>query len=248
MSKIKTLIIDDEELARARFKKLIEPFLDKIEIIGECGDGISAVEKIDELKPDLIFLDIQMPGKTGFQVLEAITHKPMVIFVTAYDQYAIQAFEKNSIDYLMKPVEQDRLEEAVSKLPSVDNDTAKDDLFDKITSLLESQKSDRRLHVKVGDRTILLEGSEIYYFESEDKYTNVYSTEGKHIIDTPLVELEKLFSHENMIRIHRGILVNSRWIRELIRLSGGKMQVRLKNDDRSLLNVSRNYTDRVKGL
>lgn len=246
--KLQTLIIDDEELARARFKKLIEPFSDKIEIIGECSDGISAVQTIDELKPDLIFLDIQMPGQTGFEVLENIQHKPLVIFVTAYDQYAIQAFKKNSIDYLMKPVEQDRLAEAINKLPTSVSQPESDDLFSKISALLESQKSDRRLHVKVGDRTILLEGSEIYYFESEDKYTNVYSTEGKHIIDTPLVELEKLFSHEHMIRIHRGVLVNARWIRELIRLSGGKMQVRLKNEEKSLLNVSRNYTDRVKGL
>lgn len=247
MSKFKTLIIDDEELARARFKKLIEPYADKIEIIGEFSDGVSAAQGIDELKPDLIFLDIQMPGQTGFEVLESITHKPHVIFVTAYDQYAIQAFEKNSVDYLLKPVEDERLQEAISKLPENAGES-QEDIFSKIEALLDSQKTDRRLHVKVGDRTILLEGSEIFYFESEDKYTNVYSTEGKHIIDTPLVELEKLFSHEHFIRIHRGILVNARWIRELIRLSGGKMQVRLKNEEKSLLNVSRNYTDRVKGL
>jgi len=245
---LKTLIIDDEELARVRFSKLLEPYSDKIEIIGECSAGISAVESINELKPDLIFLDIQMPGQTGFEVLEKITHQPLVIFVTAYDQYAIKAFERNSIDYLLKPVEEDRLKEAIDKLPETGTEEKEEELFSKIRKLLESQSQDRRLHVKVGDRTILLEGSEIYYFESEDKYTNVYSTEGKHIIDTPLVDLERMFSHEHMVRIHRGILVNARWIRELIRLSGGKMQVRLKNEEKSILNVSRNYTDRVKGL
>ncbi len=250
MSKLRTLIIDDEELARARFAKLLEPYLDQIEIIGEVSDGLSAVKEIDAQKPDLIFIDIQMPGHTGFEVLKHITHRPMVVFVTAYDQYAMQAFEENSVDYLLKPVEAQRLKETIEKLPRVQDQVPQhsEELFNKIQHLINSPKQLKRLHVKIGDRTILLEGSEIYYFESEDKYTNVYSVEGKHIIDTPLVDLEHYFEDENFLRIHRGTLVNSRWIRELIRLSGGKMQVKLKNEDKSLLSVSRNYTDRVKGL
>lgn len=249
---VRAILIEDEELARQRLRLLLADY-PWIEIIGECSDGISGVECIEREKPDLVFLDIQMPGLTGFDVLGKIKHEPKIIFTTAYDQYALQAFEFNSIAYLLKPIEREKLEKALAKVKDEsveDSSNSRTALLDKLSAFLTKHEDKylRRLQVKIGDRILLLGLDEILYFESEDKYTTVVTESRKHIIDTPLVELEAQLDPEKFIRIHRSCLVNVNWVAEIQRNMGGKLQLLLRDPSKTLLTVSRSYVDRVRSL
>ena len=254
---LKALIIEDEELARKRLAKQLEIHRDKIEIMALAKDGIEAVKMIDELKADLIFLDIQMPGLTGFEVLANIKENPLVIFTTAYDEYALKAFENNAIGYLLKPIESEPLEKVINKLshPSLSsNQMAKDlsGLLEKLglTNGNPTTKETylKRIQVKLGDRILLIDLNDIMYFESQDKYTNVHTLDHLYIIDNSLIELESKLNPEQFMRIHRSTLVNVSWIGEIQRYIGGKLQVQLKDAKKTLLVVSRSYTDQVRSL
>lgn len=248
----KVLIIDDEELARQRLEYLLGAY-PWIQIIGQCSDGIQAIEQINELKPDLIFLDIQMPGKTGFEVLSEITHSPKIIFTTAYNQYAIEAFEFNSIAYLLKPIEPEKLNKSLEKFKEQTHQEIGADRFElmqRMSQFLDKQEDKflKRIQIKIGDRVLLLSLDEVLYFESEDKYTAVITEHKRHIVDTPLIELEQKLKPEKFIRIHRACLVHVDWIAEIQRSTGGKMQIQLKDPSRTILTVSRSFVDRVRSL
>jgi len=255
---MKVLIVDDEPLARVRMRKLLLESGKELEI-DEADGADKALSKIGQNKPFAVFLDIQMPGKGGFELIEDLAKIPKedipyIIFVTAFDKYAIEAFEKNAIDYLLKPVEQDRLIHTLEKLIVIENskkqENASGSLYEKLKSLIEN-KSDKylqRLQVKIGDRTLLINVSDIVRFESDEKYTAVYTNDSRYIIDTPIVDLESKLDPEAFIRVHRANLIAVSRISEIRRQFPGKLVIILNDSAKTVIPVGRNYADRVRDL
>jgi two-component system LytT family response regulator len=246
---LRGLIIDDEELARKRLRKMLQEFEQELEVIAEAGNGEEAVEKIDALHPDIIFLDIQMPGCDGFEVVRRMHTKPFIIFVTAYDEYALRAFEENSIDYLLKPIDRKRLVKAVEKLRRLYNTSTPqwNESIERLLSHLTSAPL-KRLQVKSGDKIFLVNVEDIVYFEAKDKYTFLYTIDQKHIIDSTLTDLERTLDAENFIRIHRSNIINLRFLHELVKWFGGKYKVKMKDKNQTELIVSRGYVDLIHKL
>ena len=246
---LRAIIIDDEELARKRLHKMLQNFESELEVIDEAGNGKEAIEKIEDSQPDVIFLDIQMPGYDGFEVVRRLHVKPFIVFVTAYDEYALKAFEENSVDYLLKPIDQKRLEKAIEKLRLVFH-APQPQLNDNIERLLSQLISApvKRMQVRSGDKIILVNVDDIVYFEAKDKYTFLHTIDQKHIIDYTLSELEGKLDKTNFIRIHRSNIINLKYIRELVKWFGGKYKVRLKDRNQTELIVSRGYVDQIQKL
>jgi len=208
-----TLIIDDEQLARQRLKRLLEPF-DEIVIIGEAANGLEALNLIDKLKPQLLFLDIEMPLLNGFEMLEKLSTQPKVVFTTAYDQYAIKAFEEGSIDYLLKPVEKDRLEKTITRLNAHQQEQQQIPIA-ALLQQLQPKNTAKNLTIKIGDRILLIKPADIVYAEAEDKYVFIYTNDGKkHITDYTITGLEQKLS-EQFIQINRGAIINTDFIKEI---------------------------------
>jgi two-component system, LytTR family, response regulator len=244
----KTIIVEDEELTRKGLKNKLEQF-DEIEIIDEAENGIEAVEKINRLKPDLIFLDIQMPGKNGFEVLQSLTYMPIVIFTTAFDEYALKAFETNSIDYLLKPVEEERLAKAIEKLKKFSTGEAKKVEFDSsIASLLNEFKNKKdklsRIHIKIGDEILFVNTSDIFFFKADNKYTSICTYDDEYIINDTLASLEENLP-ENFVRIHRGFIINMDQLNKLKKWFGGKYVAVMKDKKKTEIPVSRNSKDKL---
>jgi two-component system LytT family response regulator len=238
-----TLIIDDEPLARQRLKRLLKE-QDTIQIIGEAENGADGLLQIRALKPELIFLDIEMPVFNGFEMLSQLTDPPKVIFTTAYDQYAVKAFEEESIDYLLKPIEAERLAKAVMKLKN------KQEAFliplELLMKQLNPKKEIKSLSVKIGDRIILVRLQELSYIEAEDKYVFLNTEEGKrHLTDFTLAALiEKL--PDTFVRISRGTIINTDLIREIRKSFNGTYSFLMKNVAESKLQSSRSYGAALK--
>ena len=234
----RAILIDDEPLALQRLEKLLKPYAEVIELVGKATNGADAIDVIDELKPDVIFLDIQMPELNGFEVLEKITHQPIVIFSTAYDEYALKAFETNSIDYLLKPVDQKRLKKAIDKLNIITGEKF-DDFQTQLKEMLKSVKTpSKRIQVKRGDKIKLIPVSEIYSFSAEDKYTRVKTYDNAYLIDKSLSVLESELD-DNFIRIHRGVIINLNHMEEIVKMFKGNYQVKMKDAEKTVLPVSR---------
>lgn len=250
---LKVLIADDEPLARMRMQKLLEPYAGRLTVIGEATDGTDAVEKIRSLEPDVVFLDIQMPGLTGFEVLAQLEkdETPAIVFATAFDEYAVKAFDENAIDYLLKPIDADRLQATIEKLEKTQPEQTSN-VYDSLRKLVERAQGTanhmQRLQVKIGDRTLLVHVRDIVRFESDEKYTAVHTLDSKYIIDTPLVELEQRLDPQEFIRVHRAHLVAISHIVEIQRQFGGKLRVVLDDKAHTGISVSRNYIDKVKAL
>ena len=207
-----TLIVDDEQLARQRLKRLLEPF-DEINIIGEAANGLEALNLIDKLKPQLLFLDIEMPVLNGFELLERLSMQPKVVFTTAYDQYAIKAFEEGSIDYLLKPVEAERLHKTIERLKTQQNEQQIP--IAALLQQLQPKNAAKNLTVKIGDRILLIKPADIVYAEAEDKYVFIYTSDGKkHITDYTITGLEQKLS-EQFMQINRGAIINTDFIKEI---------------------------------
>ena len=246
---LRALIIDDEELARKRLRKMLQDFEGELEIIDEVGNGKEAVEKIEATHPDVIFLDIQMPGYDGFEVVRRLRVKPFIIFITAYDEYALRAFEENSVDYLLKPIERKRLEMAMEKLRRIFHGLQPrlNEQLERLLSQLAAAPL-KRLQVKSGDKILLVNADDMVYFEAKDKYTFLHTIDQKHIIDMTLAELETKLDKTNFIRIHRSHIINLKYMRELVKWFGGKYKVRLKDKNQTELIVSRGYIDQIQKL
>lgn len=247
--KIRAVIIDDEELARKRLIKMLKQYENSIEIIGEACDGENAIEKISALKPDVIFLDVQMPGKDGFEVVRSIETQPLIIFTTAYNKYALKAFEENSIDYLLKPIERNGLERAINKLMRI----VSEDRFrineniEKVLTQLTNHKI-CRFKVRVGEKLYLIEAGEISYFEAKDKYTFLHTTDKEYIIDDTIAKLEEQLDPLQFLRIHRAIIVNVKFIKEMTKWFAGKYKIRLKDKLNTELISSRGYSGEISCL
>ena len=201
----KAIIIDDERLARNELKKLLQEFPD-VEVIGEAANANEGIEKIESLNPDLIFLDIQMPGKSGFDMLTQIERAPHVIFVTAYDEYALKAFEVNALDYLMKPVEPKRLADALLKVKQKDEEEL---LSYNNRGLLHEND---QVFVKDGERCWFVKLSDVRLFESVGNYAKVFFGNNKPLILKSLNALEERLDDKVFFRANRKHIINLRMI------------------------------------
>ena len=212
--KIRTLIVEDEELARNLLKSFLNE-INCIELIGECENGFEGLKAINELKPDLVFLDIQMPKITGFELLELLEHKPHIIFATAYDQYALKAFEFNAADYLLKPFSKERLWEAVDKVAErIKTQGSDSDVAEKISNYPKEEFLDR-IVVKDRHKIHIIPVDQIRYIESMDDYVMLYTHEGRHIKQKTMKYMENSLNPRNFIRIHRSYIVKVEEIKEI---------------------------------
>ena len=212
MKTIKTIIVEDEKPARDLIRNYLEGF-PMVELIGEYDNGFDGLKAINELKPDVIFLDVQMPKLTGFEMLEVLEHHPEVIFTTAYDQYAIHAFEQNAVDYLLKPFSQDRFREAINKLESrleSRNDSRETESgIEKIRQhLAESDEKLHRVVIKKSGRIHVISTDDINFLEAQDDYVMIYSDEGKYLKQQTMKYFEKHLDSQQFVRVHRSYIAN----------------------------------------
>jgi two-component system LytT family response regulator len=238
------LIIDDEKLARDLLREYLEPF-SEIEIIGECAKGTEAVEKINKQKPDLIFLDVQMPGMTGFDVLEDIDHEPYVIFTTAYDQYAIKAFEKNAVDYLLKPLDQERFRLAVNRALK-QKKLEQSNLEDLLHSLRGERKSsyDSHIFVQKSEKLFNLPVEDIVYLEASGDYTIITTKADQFVSSSGIGKLDEIMNPDTFIRVHRSTIINLSFLKEIERHFNGGMVVKMQNG--KSFPVSRTYAKAIR--
>lgn len=236
---VKCLIIDDEELARQLLREYIGQ-ITGLTIIGEANRGREAVERIDADKPDLIFLDVQMPGMTGFDVLEEITHDPHVIFTTAYDQYAIQAFEKNAVDYLLKPIDQERFNLAVKR--AMERIALEQNPVGELLRSLKTENKttfDSHIFVQKSEKLINLPVDEIMFLEASGDYTILTTKSDQFVSSSGIGKLEEILNPEIFIRVHRSTIININYLREIERHFNGGMMVKMTNG--KSFPVSRTY-------
>lgn len=212
--KLRTIIVEDEELARNLMKSFLASN-DKIEIIAECENGFEGVKQINDLKPDLVFLDIQMPKITGFEMLELLDHKPQIVFATAYDQFAIKAFEYNAADYLLKPYSKERLMEAIHKVTErIQKEGVESDVAEKVSNFPKEGFIDRVV-VKDRHKIHIIPVDQIKYIESMDDYVLIYTAEGRHVKQKTMKYFEDSLDSRAFARIHRSYIVKVDQINEI---------------------------------
>lgn len=240
---IKAIIIDDERLARNELKKLLSDF-PEIEVVAEAANANEGIEKIDNFAPELIFLDIQMPGKTGFDMLAEMDRTPNVIFTTAYDEYALKAFEVNALDYLLKPIEPKRLADAIQKLQAHED---KDDTSAVPVNFNRSvlQENDQ-VFVKDGERCWFVKLMDIRLFESVGNYAKVYFGANKPLILKSLNSLEERLDEKIFFRANRKHIVNLRLIEKVEPYFNGGLLLELKGGEK--IEVSRRQTVKFKEM
>jgi two-component system LytT family response regulator len=215
MNRLRTLIIDDESLAR----DLLRHYLSKderVELIGECSNGFEGVLAIQELNPDLVFLDIQMPKITGFEMLELVPNPPVIIFSTAYDQFAIRAFEANAIDYLLKPYPFERVNLALNKaVEKLKSRTASPEIGNLIETHDQESGILNRIVVKSGRKIQVIPVESIYYIESQDDFVMIYCRDGHFMKQKTMKFFEQHLDDKQFVRIHRSFLLNLMYISEI---------------------------------
>lgn len=248
--KLKTLIIDDEPLARLRLANLLED-VPEIEIIYQCKTGQEAIKTINKTEPDLLFLDIQLKDMNGFEVLEKINLKPKVIFVTAFDNYALKAFDYFAFDYLLKPFKDERFYKSVHKIiEHFKNDTF-DGFDEKMDNLLnyiqapasqnftQKNKSKNRLPIKLGNKISFINTKNIKYISASGYYAEIFTEDKKHLLRESLSNLIEELNHEFFIRIHRSTIINLNYLSELINSSYGEIDAKMT--DNKLFRISKSY-------
>lgn len=250
--KLRAYLVDDEPLALERLRRLLE-HTGRVEVTGSTTQPEQAVAELTLHPPDVCFLDIQMPRLTGFDVLARLPSQPFVIFTTAYDQYALQAFGVNSVDYLLKPVDPELLERALQKVERLRGagSFAQPDLhalLRNLTDFLRESKAEylERIASRLGDRLWFLDLPRVTHFYAEDKLTYAVSEGKAYSVDFAIAELEKKLDPKRFVRIHRSTLVNVEWIKEVAPLPGGGLNVRLKDARATDLTVARDRAREVK--
>jgi two-component system LytT family response regulator len=249
---LKTILIDDEPLALSRLRRLLLKHAEVFDIVSEAQNGAEGLIEIDKYQPDIIFLDIEMPLLNGFEMLAMLSKMPLVIFSTAYDQYAIRAFEENSVDYLLKPVEDERLLKTIEKLRNLPQ-TGSANVYnpESLMKLLEEMKPRKEmfsLSVKSGDRILLIPLTEITHFEADEKYVFLNTLDGqKYLVSYTLTSLEeKLPAH--FLRISRAGIVNSHHIKEIQKHFNGKYTVIMRDRKASQLSTGSTYGEVIRHL
>lgn len=234
---MKAIVVDDSRLARNELKRLLKD-LDSVNIIGEAANAMEAKEKIETEKPDLVFLDIQMPGKNGFELLEELEFVPEIIFTTAYDEYALKAFEYNALDYLQKPVQLDRLVGAIDKVS--ERQIAKEEST-------EDQMTDQdQVFVKDGEKCWFVQLSNVRLFEVDGNYTKLYFDEHKPMIPRTLNYLESRLDPKTFFRANRQQMINLKWVERIEPWFSGSIKIYMKGGHE--VDVSRRQTQRFKEL
>jgi len=243
--KLRAYLVDDEPLALERLRRLLE-HTGRVEVTGSTTEPEQAVADLTANPPDVCFLDIQMPRLNGFEVLARLPVQPIVIFTTAYDQYALKAFGVNSVDYLLKPVEMESLERAISKVERLRGSgqltqPELQGLLKRITDSLRESKPEYpdRIASRLADRLQFLDLRRVTHFYAEDKLTYAASEGKSHCVDHTIAELEKKLDPKKFLRIHRGTVVNVDWIKEVASLPGGALNLRLKDGKDTDLTVAR---------
>ena len=252
--KLRAYLVDDELPALKRLTRMIEE-TGRIDISGSTTNPMAAVQFLSSNTPDVLFLDIQMPEIDGFDLLSRLPHQPLVIFVTAYDQYALKAFEVNSIDYLLKPVEPDQLDRAIAKLERLrgegsptwlDRPELADFLRELSLGLNGRSNYLDRIAVRVGERTQFLNLAAVTHFFSRDRLTYAATDGRSYCVEWPIAELEQKLDPARFLRIHRGVLLNVHWIDDVTPAFAGRLTIRLKDQKRTALTVARDRTRELK--
>ncbi|MBS1270449.1 MAG: Transcriptional regulatory protein YpdB [Gammaproteobacteria bacterium] len=240
---MRVLVVDDEKLARARLRELIEASGEH-SIVAEAANGNEAIEQSVELKPDCVLMDIRMPAMDGLEAamhLQSLDTPPSVIFTTAYDQHALEAFEVNAVDYLLKPIRRDRLNTALQKAKRISKKQ-----LQQLNKSQEEPSGRSHISVRMRDRITLIPIPDVIYFVADNKYVTIRTATDQHLIEDSLVSLESEFK-DRFLRIHRNALVAVDCIRGIEKQPSGRWQVVLKSVDEKL-DVSRRHTPSVRRL
>ena len=231
--KLRALIVDDEDLARLALRRLLEEE-PEIEVAGEAANGLEAVEQIQDLRPDLVFLDIEMPGLNGFEVVEQMSQPAAVVFVTAYDEYAVRAFDANAVDYLLKPLRKERLQSALDRVQKrrLASGNAGEEQASKAAALARQRVGPvKRLAVRRGKRIVIVPLRDVIRIEIEDKLVFAYTSQEKLLVEKTIGQLEAMLEPAGFLRINRGELVNQEMVRELMPWFSGTWRVKLGNGE-----------------
>lgn len=244
----KAIIIDDEPAARRLMKNLLQERSAFISVVAEAGNGREAIELIETLKPDLIFLDIQLPDLTGFEVIEQLQHRPNIIFTTAYEQYAIKAFETFSIDYLLKPIKEERLQLSIDKLNQFGRLNQSVDMngLQQIIEQIRKPQKATALTIRTGDRIMLVRYENIIYLEAQDKYVFIFTTDGqKHLTDQSLTALSEKLPPE-FFRIQKSYIINKERIKEMHRHFNGRYLFVMEDKNATRITSGRTYQEEIR--
>lgn len=250
MSKIKVIIIDDEPLAREIIRELLKSEKD-IEITAECKNGEEAVERINKHSPHLIFLDIQMPKLNGFEVLAQLHKLPSIVFVTAFDKYAIKAFEVNAIDYLLKPFDKERFLSALNRAKQTIDSPQSLNIENKLESLIKNFEENRkefieRFVIKSGGRIYFVNTEDIDWFEADGNYIKLHAGNKTELIRETLKNLESKLNPKQFIRVHRSSIVNINSIKELTSWFGNEYKIKLKSGQE--ITTGKKYKSNINDL
>lgn len=244
--KLQTLLIEDEELARNLLRSYLKDHPD-VEIIGECENGFDGIKSINDKRPDLVFLDIQMPKITGFEMIELLDYKPQIIFTTAYDQFALKAFELNAVDYLLKPFSKERLLAAVEKVKQrIQNADEPDERLEELSNFRPGEGYIDRVVVKDRHKIHIITVDQIRYIESLDDYVMIYTHDGRHMKQKTMKYFETNLDPNNFIRIHRSYIVQVDNIAEIQQYEKESYIVILKDKDKTKLKVSKSGYKKIK--
>jgi two-component system LytT family response regulator len=240
---MRAFLVDDEALALKRLQRMLAAGK-RVQIVGTSTDPVEAVPAIQEAKPDILFLDIEMPGMTGFEMLAHLQLQPWVVFTTAYDRYALEAFGVNSVDYLLKPIEAAQLDRALDKIERLRGNGASPDVTELIRRLAPPSYPDR-VASKVGEKIEFVDLDQVTHFFASDKLTFAATPAKNFAVDYSIQELEQKLDPGRFVRVHRATLVNVAHVQELHSWFAGGLMVRLKDPKHTELKVSR---DRVRVL
>lgn len=248
---LRVAIVDDEKPARDRLRRLLATIPD-VAVAGEAGDVTGAIELLDRERPDLVLLDVQMPGGDGFEVLERAAHVPQVVFTTAFDHYAVRAFEVNSLDYLLKPVPKDRLVEAVERARRATASGGPPPaemmrILEEIRAGARSPAAPLRIPAKRGAKILILDPADVIWFESEGELVHARTADGRALVERPLGDLEELLQG-SFFRIHRSYLVNLSRVGAIVPEDGGTYRVVMKDEASTPLPLSRRQAQKLREI
>jgi DNA-binding LytR/AlgR family response regulator len=247
---LRVAIVDDEKPARDRLRRMLAAMPD-VEIVGEAGDVATAVALLDREKPELCLLDVQIPGGDGFDVLRLVESMPQVVFTTAFDHYAVRAFEVKSLDYLLKPVHRDRLADAVKRAQQAkEHGTAESGTILRLLEELRAQRpatAPMRITARRGAKILLIEPAEVIWFESEDELVHARTADGRALVERPLAELEIQLAG-SFFRIHRSFLVNLSKVGAIVPEDGGTYRVVMKDEAHTPLPLSRRQAQKLREI
>jgi two-component system LytT family response regulator len=247
--KYRAIIADDEGPARSRLVRLLKKFAPEVSVVAEAGEGESARDSIQNHKPDLAFLDIQMPGLNGIDVALTASHKPFVIFVTAYNQYALEAFKASAVDYLLKPVEEETLCAAIDKFKRLARPVpGYEEILNLLAERLKSGGNPQHIAIALGDSIKLIPYDQIICLEADNKYTTVFTKNGEYVTETSLSDLENILPANRFFRIHRKHVVNVAFVDEIKKWFDRRFKIKLNVPFNKELIVGRGYADKVRNM